>query len=368
MKIAIMASLVAVLLGAGVAAAAAGSETDKVGITVRQFVPPPPYDWRGAKTHALVTAIWYPAAAAAKEVPQRIEPPGSPLFEIGRAAPEGQLAPAPDRFPLIVLSHGTGGTAQSLGWLGITLAAQGYVVAAVDHPGNNGIDGYTVQGFTLWWERARDLSRVIDGMLVDPLFGPRIDPRRIGAAGFSLGGYTVIVLAGGITSTVRFRRFCASPQADRMCVAPPEFADLREKAMALARTDPNFAAALADDARSYRDARVRAVFAMAPALGPALTPESLAKLAIPIEIIAGAGDRVAPVTSGAKSLAAAIPHATLRLLPAPTGHYVFTATCTTAGRSARPGVCVDPPGVDRDAVHATTADLAEAFFARNLGR
>jgi len=49
----------------------------------------------------------------------------------------------------------------------------------------------------LWWERARDLSAVIDGMLSDPTFMPRIDRQRIGAAGFSLGGYTMIAIAQG---------------------------------------------------------------------------------------------------------------------------------------------------------------------------
>ena len=80
---------------------------------------------------------------------------------------------------------------------GTALARAGYVAAAVNHPGNNPIDGYTVAGFTLWWERARDLSAVIDGMLADPTLMTRIDAERIGAAGFSLGGYTMIAIAQG---------------------------------------------------------------------------------------------------------------------------------------------------------------------------
>ena len=35
----------------------------KVGVTTRDFIPVEPYDWRGAKTHALRAMIWYPAAA-----------------------------------------------------------------------------------------------------------------------------------------------------------------------------------------------------------------------------------------------------------------------------------------------------------------
>jgi predicted dienelactone hydrolase len=368
MRLALMTSLV-LALGTGAAQAAErGPAMYKVGVTSRRFVPPPPFDWRGARTHALVTTIWYPAAAAAKEEPQRIGPAGTPFFDLGRAARDAPVAPAPRRFPLILLSHGTGGTAAGLGWLAIALAARGYVVAAVNHPGNNAIDGYTVEGFSLWWLRALDLSRVIDGMLADLEFGPRLDKRCIGAAGFSLGGYTMMAIAGGITSLAHFRAFCASPRADRMCVAPPEFADLRARRDALAETDPKFAAALREDGRSYRDRRVRAVFAMAPALGPALLPESLARIRIPVAIVAGSGDEIVPVASSAKLFAAKIPDAKLALLPAPTGHYVFLAQCTAAGRAALPQLCVDPPGVAREAVHRATERLAEEFFACHLGR
>ena len=122
-----------------------------------------------------------PADADAKEKLQLLGPPGKPLFDGGRAATDAALAPTPARFPLIVLSHGTGGTGDSLAWLGTALARAGYVTAAVDHPGNNAIDGYTVPGFTLWWERARHLSAVIDQMLADPTFGTRIDAERMGA-------------------------------------------------------------------------------------------------------------------------------------------------------------------------------------------
>ena len=94
-----------------------------------------------------------------------------------------------------------------MAWFGCTLAANGYIAVAVNHPGNNGAEGYTVLGFSTWWERARDLSTVIDAMLADPAFGSRIDARRIGAAGFSLCGYTVIEIAGGITVPADFTAF-----------------------------------------------------------------------------------------------------------------------------------------------------------------
>ncbi len=72
-----------------------------------------------------------------------------------------------------------------MAWLGTYLAARDYIVVAVNHPGNNAVTGYTTQGFNEGWERAGDLTTVITDLLADPRFGSKIDPDRIGAAGFS---------------------------------------------------------------------------------------------------------------------------------------------------------------------------------------
>jgi len=162
----------------------------KVGLTTRDFIPAELYDWRGAKTHALRATIWYPAEADAREGTQWTGPRIVPLFSAGNAARDAEPAPGPRR-PLIVLSHGNGGAAFQLAWLGTGLARRGYIVVAVNHPGNNALEDYTVEGMSLWWLRAVDLSAIIDAMLVDTTFASLIDPARIGAAGHSLGGYTV---------------------------------------------------------------------------------------------------------------------------------------------------------------------------------
>ena len=50
----------------------------KVGVAQRAFLPEGPYHWRGAKTHALLTSVWYPADSAAVEKPQWVGPPNAP--------------------------------------------------------------------------------------------------------------------------------------------------------------------------------------------------------------------------------------------------------------------------------------------------
>jgi len=342
----------------------------KVGSTFRTFTPADKsYNWRGAKTHALRATVWYPAAPAAVEHPADI--PGlSQIFVLGSAAQDASLAPAPAstnaEFPMIVLSHGTGGSALTMAWLGEALAAQGYIAVAVNHPGNNGAEAYTALGFSTWWERARDLGVVIDSMLADAMFGGHIDSTRIGAAGFSLGGYTMMEIAGGVNDPQAFLDFCASPHADGICKSPPEFPALIEDFQRLSKSDPEFQAALRHAGDSYRDPRVRAVFAMAPALGPAFRPASLAKIAIPVMIVAGQSDANVPIASSAKYFAANIPGAKLTIFPSNVAHYVFLDACTEAGRKAQPLLCTDGEGVDRDAVHAKTAALAVEFFRATL--
>lgn len=340
--------------------------TYKVGAVNRDIVPEKPTYWRGAKTHALITSVWYPATADSVETPFLIGPPDAPFFNAAELAHDAKLSQASERYPLIVISHGTGGSAAQMAWLGTALAAHGYIVAAVNHPGNNILEPYTVEGFSVWWERANDLTGVIDAMLQDSTFGPRIDARKIGAAGFSLGGYTMIAIAGGITEPHRIVDFCASPQADDACKPTPEFPNFWDKAQQLLKTEVDMQAAFRDAGKSHRDPRIRAVFAIAPALGSVFPIDTLKAVTIPVEIVAGDGDHIVPVSTNASYFAANIPNAKLTILPGGVGHYTFLAACTDAGRRVLAEICTDDKGVDRASVHKDVGKRAIAFFESNL--
>jgi predicted dienelactone hydrolase len=335
----------------------------KVGVMNRQFIPPEPYDWRGAKTHVLVADIWYPADPAAVEQTQWI---GSPdVASAGKAARDAKPIATPEKFPLILLSHGIGGSSSMMAWLGSALASHGFIVAAVNHPGNNSLEDYTIPGAILWGQRAHDLSALLDQLLADSTFGSRIDAKRVGAAGFSLGGLSVIELAGGVAELSRYQDFCKSPRADRMCADTLEYPGLLAKATALAKTDPAIQAALSESSKSHRDPRVHAIFAIAPAIGPAFDPGSLAKISIPTQIVAGAVDTTVPLETSAKFFAAHIPGAQLTIFQS-VGHYTSLATCGELGRRSRPELCLDQAGILRDEIHTQTANLAYHFFETNL--
>ncbi len=334
----------------------------QVGFSFRQFTAPDDYNWRGSDDRTLSVVIWYPAESTAEEKDQYIGDP--PLFYAGRAARDASLAPSFEPFPLVALSHGTGGSAMQMAWLGTYLAARGYIVVAVNHPGNNAVTGYTPQGFFEWWGRARDVSTVIDGMLADNRFGSKIDRERIGAAGFSLGGYTMMELAGGTTDFNGILSWCEQPDHRSSCNTP-EMPDLLDKFEGM-KQQPEIQQQLQHAADSYRDARIRAVFAIAPAVARGVDPASLKHVTIPVEIVVGASDPIAPPSENAEVYAHEIPGAQITVLPGGVAHYTFLDVGTEAGKKKLPLFFADAPDVDREAVHKQVAEMAADFFEKQL--
>jgi predicted dienelactone hydrolase len=350
------------------AAARTAADPWHVGETRRVFHPAVARNWRGAQTEALITRIWYPADVSQRETPHDIGAPGQPIFLGHPAADDAPLSAAQPRYPLLLLSHGTGGSADSLDWLAASLAARGYIVAGVNHPGNNALEPRTRDGFMLWWERATDLSEVLDGVLADPRFGPRVDTARIGALGFSLGGYTVLELAGARTDRAAFERFCTSSAADAICT-PPEAASLAHAPGAPALTVEGLSAeTIASRARSdesYRDPRVKAVFAIAPALGEAFDSASFKDVTIPVALLAGEADTTAPVDTNIHRIAGFMPQAMVTMVPG-ASHYTFMDVCAPEAMERLAPICKDGPGVERAAVHARTVAQVSDFFAATL--
>ena len=155
-------------------------------------------------------ALWYPAAAAEKPFAYTRSTNGF----MGSVAYEALPAKC-SRVPLVLFSHGLGGCALQTIFLTEELARHGYVVAAPDHAdaATCGIDrdGLRLQNLRtdqtflepLRWNdqseigRANDMREVVRRVAADKQVGPIVDIKRIGAIGHSLGGYTVVGLAGG---------------------------------------------------------------------------------------------------------------------------------------------------------------------------
>ncbi|MGZ4438855.1 MAG: alpha/beta hydrolase family protein [Gaiellaceae bacterium] len=233
---------------------------------------------------------------------------------------------------VVLVSHGTGGSAWQMTWLAEPLAEAGFLVAAVDHHGNNFADGYVPQGFAFWWERALDLSFVLDAL------SNEYEVSSAGAAGFSLGGYTVAALAGARVDAELYRRL---RDGDLELAPPPEFPDLAEHLQEHVRGDTYVAAGA-----SYRDPRICAAFVVCPALAGILDPASLAAIDLPFAVRWARADELAP---DAHRYAELIPDADGSCAGDQVGHYDFLHSTEGA-----------------EPVRAAVAAEAVDFFRRNL--
>ncbi|MGE0355544.1 MAG: hypothetical protein AB7P08_01385 [Burkholderiales bacterium] len=124
--------------------------------------------------------------------------------------------PGPYPAPLVLFSHGLGGSPISPGHIDamVELAAHGYMVAAVFHgdPRFSRIRVGDLRDFiSLLFEfgefvemelmRPASLKALVDAMLSHPGFAPGIDPERIGGFGASLGGQAMANLLGARLTT-----------------------------------------------------------------------------------------------------------------------------------------------------------------------
>jgi predicted dienelactone hydrolase len=277
--------------------------------------------------------VWYPAQPGAKETPLVIGPDDHPLFATGSAAADAR--PAEGRFPVVLLSHGFGGTARMMAWFGTALARAGFVVIAVDHPGSNGRGPITGNGAAWWWERAEDLKAAWKAVQADPELSPHLDAKRLGVAGFSAGGFAALVAGGARVDVQHFADFCKAHPNDGVCAPQLEAPDLTARDIGKWMKDPAMQARLKEAAGDHSLPGVRAVFVMAPAIVQALAPESLPNMHVPVSILVGTGDTVAPAATNADVVSQAIPGAREQKIDGAT-HYDFLGDCLPAAKEVVP--------------------------------
>ncbi|KRV50395.1 hypothetical protein AQ490_14965 [Wenjunlia vitaminophila] len=226
-------------------------------------------------------------------------------------------------------------------WLVRPLHEAGFRVVALDHHGNNHVDGYEPEGFLHVWDRPRDVTLALDALAREELLGP------VGVAGFSLGGYTAAALAGArvdpqivwavLTGAVRLPEI-------------PEFPGALEALRRKHPLDESSRRALDAAAADLSDSRVRAVFQVAPGAGGLVTPESLAAVKVPVGIRWGGADTVNPYEVDTRPYLEHVP--------------------TASGRSAGPDVRHDDffaPEPADPAVRVRVGGEAAAFFQQHLG-
>lgn len=157
-------------------------------------------------------ALWYPAATPAGSNAARS---GTRNVASDGVAADVPLAVCPTRWPLVLFSHGVAGCNEQVVFVTEQVARRGYVVAAPNH--RDAICGVALQkqfpippgatrpSFllpaqwtpTAWRGRMLDLRDTLRLLREDAPLARDIDFSRIGLMGHSLGGYTVLGMAGG---------------------------------------------------------------------------------------------------------------------------------------------------------------------------
>lgn len=268
-------------------------------------------------------------------------------------------APPVDKLKgLIVLSHGISGTELGHSSLAEALAQDGYLVAALRHPGDNWQDHSLQQkgARAYFMERPQQVSRVIDALLRDARWKDRIasdaQGPRIGAVGHSAGGYTVLALAGGQADLSRIGKHCESERAD-----DPTFCGM-DRGFAPSTGAPMPPAPLP----SLRDPRVRAIVSMAP-VGVPFTASSLAAVKIPVAVYAPELDRFLVPRFHAEWIAQNLPGVELRRVPN-AAHFAFMDMPSTSIPTEGGDIKADPAGFDRSAFLLQLGREVPAFFDR----
>lgn len=154
---------------------------------------------------ACLLAVAAPASAAAADTPdEQVEMAG---LEVAVWKPASGAGP----FPLVLFSHGLFGCKTQSNYLMRALAERGMLVAAPDHedaspacprlsadasfPADLANPGSWNDGLRA--SRGKNLRDLRAALEADGRLGAMIDPDRAALVGHSLGGYTVLGLAGG---------------------------------------------------------------------------------------------------------------------------------------------------------------------------
>jgi predicted dienelactone hydrolase len=245
--------------------------------------------------------------------PEQPEKLGPYTLNVAMNAP-----PAPGSFPLVVVSHGSGGSHLSHRTLAAHLARNGFVVAMPEHPGNNRNNNDLVDTVANLANRPRHIRIVIDWAFSSETFGSSLIPDTVAVVGQSMGGYTALAIAGGIPTS--FPRESPDRQPRRIDVNP--------------------------------DSRVKALVLLAPATPWFMAPGALRGVRVPILLWTAEKDSYTPEFH-AEIVKAGVPDPRLieHRVAANAGHFSFLSPFPDAMTNPAFPPSQDPEGFDRERFH-----------------
>lgn len=285
--------------------------------------------------------VWYPTREA--EAPFQAGP-----YPV-QAKRDAVLA-AGGKFPVVLLSHGSGGVPMGHRELAASLAREGFVVVAPLHIGDSAGRTERREAGYAPLDRPHQAKKALDKVLGDPRFVSRIDENRMAGIGFSAGGYTALVLAGAKPDFLLWPVYCRENMEDRELCA----------GVSLTR----FPGVTETGWQAPHEPRLKALVLMAP-LGIPFTPEALRAVKVPVLFYEAEKDVILRRPVNAERIVRG-------LSPAPDyhvvagGHFVFLDPCPVSLATEVPAICADAPGVDRVGLHRRLeAEIAD-FLKKQL--
>jgi predicted dienelactone hydrolase len=192
--------------------------------------------------------------------------------------------------PVVVISHGLGSDRISFQYLARHLASYGFAVAVPEHPGSNAqqiqnlVTGRTneLAEPAEFINRPLDIKDLLDYLTklstTDPAYQGQLDLQRVGVIGQSFGGYTALALAGAGINFAQLEKDCQlENETWNLSLL------LQCRARGLERNQYNFS-----------DPRIKAAIAINPIVSSILGETNLSQIKIPVMLIAGSADTVAP--------------------------------------------------------------------------
>lgn len=288
----------------------------------------------------LEIGIWYPSSAAVQPVAM-----GPTTMSVAVKGPVQGKA-----LPLVLISHGTGGSYLGHFDTAMALADAGFVVAAVTHTGDNYADQSRAVDIM---DRPRQIRRVIDHMLASWDGRAAIDPARVGMFGFSAGGFTTLANIGGVPDFSKIEPVCRQYPGDFAC-------------QLLAKSGSNVSPPTASAIANAADPRIKAAVVAAPALGFSFAPDGLKNVKVPVQLWRAEDDAILPHPRYAEAVRLALPQTPDYHAVPKAGHFDFLAPCSSALASIAPPICTSAPGFDRVAFHASFNATVVGFFSKAL--
>jgi len=301
-----------------------------------------------SRNRQIKAEIWYPTSEIDSLHQRSTELP----FQLSPTIRNAKLIEK--SFPLIVISHGTGGNRFSLAWLAIELAKSGYIVVAPDHWGNT-YDNKIPEYFVRYWDRPKDISFLLTTILADESINSSIGKARIGMMGFSFGGYTTLAVAGAEVDCELIKEKAKTKEGKKEFTIP-ELGDLSEL---IYETNCD------EIPTSFKDDRFKVFIAMAPALGLGMPDESQS-VSEPVLIIGANNDRVTPVKTNALKYHRLIPKSKYSLLEGRTGHYIFLNEGNNELKKQAKKYYRDHKSINRQLIHAQVTNEVLLFLKENL--